>query len=482
MRLLQLLAIALMSLAPMAASAQPRAGTAVVGVDVLPMTGTARLKDQTVLIQGDRIVRVGPRRSVAPPAGYTVIQGRGLTLMPGLVDMHVHLAPAPAQAGDAAQRALAVMLGHGVTTARTMAGAPPHLQVRQRIEAGEVAGPRLYTAAPGIHVGNTKTPEAARAAVAAAKQAGFDLIKSHHIEDLAVWQAVQDEAARQKIPTAGHVANSVGLERALAARQQVEHLDGSLLALLPANSPARAIPFGQIPPPPVLDALTGVDQAGIAALAKTAAAGGPQVPTLSLFEVIADVQTPTSVLAASPDMRFVPPPALAQWAAQREGMMQSGFTPEMGKRFIDLRRRVVRAYHAAGVPLMAGSDTAQNFHVWGPGLLKEIEALAAAGLTPMDALRSATVVPRDYLRALPNGGSALGWKADFGTVEPGARADLILLAGDPSKDLQALRKLRSVIAGGRVYDRAALDALLARAAADAKAVPPAPPAAPAAGG
>ena len=142
----------------------------------------------------------------------------------------------------------------------------------------------------------------------------------------------------------------------------------------------------------------------------------------------------------------------------------SGFTAEQGRAFRDLRRRIVRAFHRAGVPLMAGSDTAQAFHLWGPGLIDEIDALHAAGLTRMEALRSATVVPRDYLRSLPNGGSSLGWRAEFGTVEPGARADLILLDGDPSADLAALRVPNYVIAGGRVHDRAALDRMLEAAA------------------
>jgi phosphohistidine phosphatase SixA len=97
----------------------------------------------------------------------------------------------------------------------------------------------------------------------------------------------------------------------------------------------------------------------------------------------------------------------------------------------------------------------------------------------MQALRSATVLPRYYLRSLPNGGSALGWKATFGTVEQGARADLILLASDPSRDLRALSRPNVVIAGGRLFDRPALDAMLARAAADAKAQPAAAAAVPA---
>lgn len=454
-------------LLPMAARAQPV--TAIVGADVLPMTGIERLSDQTILVQGDRIAAIGPRASTPVPEGARRIEARGLTLMPGLVDMHVHLAPAPGQPGDAAQRALAVMLAHGVTTVRGMAGSPANLTVRAAIEAGTLLGPRLYAAAPALNLNTVTSPEAARAAVRAARAAGYDLIKAHHLTDIATWQAVQDEARAQGLPVAGHVANQVGLDRAMTAGQQIEHLDGALLALLPEGAPERQIEFGQIPPPPVLAALARLTDADLDAFARrVAAAHSWQVPTLALFERIADVATPTATLRALPEMRYVPDPVLGQWAQQREGLAQAGFTAQNGADFIRLRRRITAALHRAGVPLMAGSDTAQFFHLWGAGLIAEIEALHAAGLSRLDALRSATVVPRDYFRSLPSGGSALGWRADFGTVEPGARADLILLSADPSRDLSTLRQVHTVIAGGHAYDRTTLDRMLDEASRAAK--------------
>lgn len=457
---------------PQSALPTNQSGVAIVGADVLPMTGTERLKNQTVLVVGDRIVRLGPSASVRVPRGYSAIDGRGKTLMPGLVDMHVHLAPEPGKPGDAAHRALAVMLGHGVTTARGMAGSANNLIVRDAIDQGRLNGPRLYAAAPGINLQNTSNPEAARAAVRKAKELGFDLIKSHHLDDIATWDAVQNEAKQQQLGTAGHVANEIGLARALAAGQQIEHLDGAIFELLPPNAPERALQFAQIPPPPVIEAAALADEAALRALAKkVATAQGYQVPTLSLFEKIVALDRSTETLIQAPEMRFVPDAALKQWSAQREQMKQQGFTAKHGQAFRDLRRRIVRAYAEAGVPIMAGSDTAQSFHIWGPGLIDEIEALAAAGLSPMDALRSATVVPRNYFRSLPNGGSGLGWTADFGIIEEGARADLILLDGDPSVDLAALRSLGLVMAGGKTYDRAALNLMLDHAAADAKNLP-----------
>jgi imidazolonepropionase-like amidohydrolase len=444
---------------------------AIVGADVLPMTGRERLTDQTVIVSGDRIIAVGLRSRLRVPAGARTIPARGMTLMPGLVDMHVHLAPVPGQPGDAAQRAMAVMLAHGVTTARSMAGSPNNLLARSAVEAGQLAGPRLYVAAPALHVNSASSAAAARAAVQQARTAGYDLIKSHHITDPTIWQAVQSEARAQGLPTAGHVTNEIGIERAAAAGQQIEHLDGVFLALMPAEAAERSVEFAQIPPPPVIEAAVRGAPRTLPALARRlAGARSWHVPTLALFEKIVDTGNDTGALRARPEMRFVPEGALTQWANQRaQFAAQSGYTPQMAERFRTLRRQVVLALHRAGVPIMAGSDTAQFFHLWGPGLIEEVDALAAAGLTPMEALRSATVVPRDYFRSLPRGGSAQGRPADFGTVEAGARADLLLLRGDPSRSLSALRQVQAVVAAGVLHDRVTLDAMLERVAADARA-------------
>jgi imidazolonepropionase-like amidohydrolase len=127
---------------------------------------------------------------------------------------------------------------------------------------------------------------------------------------------------------------------------------------------------------------------------------------------------------------------------------------------------------------MAGSDTPHPFQIWGFGMVREIEALREAGLSNMAALRSATVVPRDYLRSLPGQGSALGWRAEFGTVEPGARADLLLLGADPSRDLAALKAIEAVVAGGRLYDSGRIAAMLRDAAEAGKKQPAPTPGAP----
>lgn len=459
-----------LSLAACAATPPGSAGygpnaVVIAGADVLTMTEEGALRDRTVVVEGDRIVAIRPF-SDRDLALANAIDGRGKVVMPGLVDMHVHFANAPGAPGDASQRAAAVMLAHGVTTARSMAGAPTHIALRAALESGTLAGPRIYAASPPISDATVKSAEQAVALVGQAKSAGFDLVKSHVITDTAVWKAAHDEAARLAIPTAGHVTNAVGLERAMAAKQQIEHLDGFAQALLSPGAPERGIEFGQIPPPPVM---AKIDRAAIpdAAIFDLAAREKSwHVPTIGLFELLMDTKATAAELRALPEMQYVPDEALEQWAQQHE-QRRAQLPADYAADVVAYRRAVVKALDAHGVRMMAGSDTAQAFHIWGPALHREIEALARV-LGPEKALRATTVNPRDYLRSLPANGSALGWKADFGTVEAGARADLVMLDGDPRSDLSVLHRPAAVMKAGKLYDRAALDALLAGAAASAK--------------
>ena len=471
-----ILALAVAAQPAIAQEAPPREKIAIVGADVLPMTATERLADQTVLVDGERIAAVGPRASTSVPAGYRTIDARGKVLMPGLVDMHIHMSPAPGEGWDSTQRTLAISLANGVTTARVMSGAPSHPAVRASVEAGTIAGPRLYIAAPSIADPNTPSADAARAKVKEAKAAGFDLIKAHGIDQVPTWEAMSAEAASAGIPVAGHVTNAVGLERALGAKQQIEHLDSIPAAIMPADASRE---FGQLLVKPQLDVLAKVpDERFAEVAAQIRAKGGHVVPTLAAFERITELERPFDSMLAGPDDDYVAAWVIDDWRARRNGLAEMGFTLEDAKGMTAVRRKITKALHDAGVPLMAGSDTPHPFQIWGFGLRREIEALRAAGLPNMAALRSATVVPRDYLRSLPGQGSALGWKAQFGTVEPGARADLLLLSADPSRDLSALEGIDAVIAGGRLYDSARLAAMLRDAAAAGKKQPAPTPGAP----
>jgi imidazolonepropionase-like amidohydrolase/pimeloyl-ACP methyl ester carboxylesterase len=420
------------------------------GADVLTMTERGRLEDATLIVREGRIVAIRAGDDDLP-AGATVIDAEGQVIIPGLIDMHAHLPPLPGDAGDAAWRALTLYAVNGVTTVRSMAGHEAHLALRERVAGGELWAPAIVAAAPAININTAATPDAAEAAVRRAAADGFDLVKAHHIEDPAVYDATIRTASEVGLPVAGHVSNAVGLDRALRAGQQIEHLDGYLHALLPIGSPLKNAPFGQIPPDVVL---RGLDWDRLDPfVARTVEAGVANTPTLALFEQIADIDTPASEKLAAPFMQYAAQPAKDNWATQQSQLRASGMMTGVSGPFVEARRRITRALHEAGAPIMAGADAPQGFMVPGFSIHQELESLAEAGLSPTDALRAATAVPSAYF-------ADAGYDVTAGTLAVGSPADLVLLTADPEKDIDATRAIAGVMIGGKWQDRAQLDARL----------------------
>lgn len=445
--------------APHAAEAAPT--TVFEHVRLLAMDGTPVREDQTVVVADGRIQAIAAAGGLDLPAAAQRIDGRGRTLIPGLIDMHVHV---PREDEDDARRTLALLLANGVTTARSMAGHASHLALRKRLAAGELAGPRLVAAAPALNDRTVAGVDDAHARVEQARKDGYELIKSHHLTDVAVWRAVQDEARAQGLPVAGHVASPIGLDRALAANQQVEHLDGFIAALLPEDAPERAIPFGQLPPPQVLAA---VERDRLPGLARRVAAGGhPQVPTLALFAGLFGGTETADTMATRPELRYVPAATRQAWAGQVAQVADIPGIDALGPEFVRLRGDIVRALADAGVPLMAGSDSPQAFMVAGFALHRELAALVNAGLTPLQALAAATRTPGAYLGRTAAAGTPIAAAPPLGVIAPGAAADLVLLDGNPDQDIAATARIAGVMRGGRWHDRTDLDALLDAAAED----------------
>jgi imidazolonepropionase-like amidohydrolase len=436
--------------APEAAPATAAEATlAFVDVTVIP-DGTRAVPGQTVLVAGGRIVAVGPAADTAVPGGARRIEGKGRFLMAGLADMHLHL---PAGAGgldDAAGQTLALQLANGVTTARALIAAPGSLALRERVARGEVDGPRLLVAAPSLNKGSVKDAADVRAQVRAARAAGYDVLKTHGGLSREVYDALVEEARAQDLRLSGHVTPEVGLPAALAAGQQVEHLDGYLAELLPEGDPARA----QYLMLEVREPVFRMDAGRLPALARrTREAGVWNTPTLSLFAILAGAGD-LPALEARPELRYAPAAARAKWR-------QALTTPELlaapaeGKRrYAELRREAVRQLHAAGAGLLVGSDSPQLFNVPGFALHREMEELAAAGLPPSAVLVAATHAAARYL----------GEEQDWGRVAVGQRADLLLLKADPLADVRHTRDPEGVLVAGRWLPREQLEAALARVA------------------
>ena len=426
----------------------PTATLALVGVNVLPMEGDDALMDQTVLVEGDRIVLMGPTAATLVPASAVQVDGRGRWLMPGLADMHLHLQQGTGTDTDNAGLQMKLLVANGVTTARALGAAPTGLELRARVSKGEVLGPRLLVAGPSFHGKSVTSPEAARQRVREQKAAGFDLLKTHGGLGRETYDAMMAEAKAQGLRVSGHVTPDVGLEHALASGQQVEHLDGWLAALLPPGDAAKVdqIDFS--------DALERMDPARIPALAQaTKKAGVWSSPTMDLFELLANADR-LDALRARQELRYVPAAAVEAWAKALSDPELAGAPVERRQRFVELRRQALRGLHAAGAGLLVGSDSPQLFMVTGFAVHREMEAMAAAGLPPRAVLEAATRGAAEYL----------GESDEWGTVTPGKRADLLLLDADPREDVRNASAISGVVLRGRWLPRAELDAMLQQVA------------------
>jgi imidazolonepropionase-like amidohydrolase len=438
---------------PVAQSTTPV--TAVVDTSVIPMDTERVLTHHTVLVRDGRITWVGPAAAAEIPAGAARIDGRDRFLLPGLADMHVHIAPGAGQADDAAGRVLRLLLAHGVTTVRSMIGHPTHLALRAGVSDGTVLGPTIVAAGPPLWGRDVPTPDVARQIVAAQAAAGYDFVKVISGFSPPVYDAIVAAAREARLPVGGHVSGDIDLPRALAAGQQIEHLDAYLEALVAGGAPVRRS-ASQLSPGAILDHIEAAKIPGVVAAVRRS--GVYNSPTLALFARVASDET-ADVLAARPEMRYVTPQALAAWREQITAMRAEAPSAARRARFVAIRGQLAKALHDGGAPLLAGSDSPQMFLVAGSALHEELAALVAAGLPPYAALRAATAAPAEYLRQ----------RGAFGVVAAGARADLILVAANPLEHIAGAARIDGVMVRGRWIDAAARQRLLDEVAASAAA-------------
>jgi Amidohydrolase family len=426
-------------------AAQPagqQPSTAFVGVSVLTMENDAVLADQTVIVTQGKIASVVPAADAQIPGGAVRIEGKGRFLMPGLAEMHAHI-PGGAATDQAVERTLFLYVANGVTTVRGMLGDPRHLAYRERAAKAEVVSPLIYTAGPSFNAKTGATIPMAVEAVIAQKKAGYDLLKIHPGVPRDVFDALAAKAHELKIPFAGHVPAAVGLLRALEARYaSIDHLDGYVEALTP-NPAGDSQFFGT-------NLMGTVDESRLASLVSASKAAGVwQVPTQVLLDNLLN-DLPTSALVARPEMKYaIPQESIKNWTAQREKFQQ---IPQADRaKLLGLRRRFIKALHDAGVPFALGSDAPQLWNVPGFSAHRELRSLVDAGLTPYQALRTATRNVGTYFRT----------ESTTGTIAAGKRADLVLLDANPLVNIDNSTSIAGVMVNGRWMSRAAIDKRLA---------------------
>lgn len=387
------------------------------GGRVLPM------RDVHVVNGAIDAIEVAGNRAIT---GRPVIDGRGKFLIPGLADMHVHH-----YSGEYSDDDLLLYLVNGVTTVRNMGGSERDLEAKKRIGTGSLIGPRYYTCGP--HVGWwIKTPSEARRVVEEQKSAGYDCIKVYSGMRLKPFRAVIETAERIRIPAVGHAQRKLEIDETLELRS-IEHIE-ELLDLLDHQPPNPAVhsPLAR----------------------KMATRRVFVTPTVGGFDFTRYLRADElERILARPETRFLSPYWYERVTNPRDDayrhLRRLGY--RKAKRMYKLALQYAAFFNREGVPLLLGTDTT-GFLVPGFAVHDELETLVAAGLSPRDALRSATSNVADFLGPAHNSGRiTVGW-----------RSDLVVLDANPLIDIRNTRRIAGVMIGRRWIDRAAINQILQR--------------------
>jgi imidazolonepropionase-like amidohydrolase len=395
------------------------------GVELVPMDGDRVVHRQTVLVRGRVVIEVGDADRVAIPPGATIVDGRGAYLAPGLADMHVHLYDA---------EGLSSYLAYGVTTVANLNGSPADLALREAVASGSLEGPTIYTAGPSVNgdpPGNATfvavmDAEGGRRVVDEQVAAGYDFIKVYSTLAPAAYEGIVDEARAKNIAVLGHIPWCVGAERVLAGHQSdVAHIEEFLYSYFHGNAD---------------------DASRLPDLARLAAASGKTVtPNLFAYSDYLHALAGLDAVLADPEMRFASPALYSERLPlnnRSERDDKEGFAAALRKGRT-LFQKITKTFSDAGVPLLVGTDT-EVFGFPGQSAILEMQELRDAGLTPYQVMVAATRAAGEYVTRWvhPQG-------ERFGVIAPGARADLLLLDGNPLESLDHLRALRGVMARGQ---------------------------------
>lgn len=406
---------------------------AIVDVGVIDGTGSPRQPHRTVLVRDGRIQAVTPADRRAPK-GYRRIDGRGMTLIPGLWDMHVHTLWDP----GVPKVFLPRFVAYGVTSVRDMGGNEAGWRAGRDFIAGNPDwSPRVYAA--GMILDGPRPVQAdisipiadaaqARAAVDRLADEGADFIKVYTLLPREAFLAAADEARKRGLRVVGHLPASVTVDEAIAAgMSDIEHMVAETGGYCPRDNEAAC--------GPIFDRL--------------AAARIAQTPTLRVRQIRATLADPLG-WADDPELALMPAAVRRDWLAELAGR-------DPAKAALNASRKADFAHEdwmatgliRAGAPILVGTDSGTGFVYPGRSLHEELMLLSRAGLTPVQTIAAATGQAADFMGA------------NSGRILPGRDADLVLLAADPSHDIANTRRIVAVVRLGVLHDRAELDAVLA---------------------
>jgi imidazolonepropionase-like amidohydrolase len=356
------------------------------------------------------------------------IDARGKTLLPGFLDTHQHSTQA---------EWFPAMLAAGVTTMRDAANELEFIvPIRDAINAGKIEiAPRLLLAGyidsgeNALGVMRADTPDEARALVQKYKQNRFEQIKIYQSLKPDLVKVVTEEAHKNGMTVTGHVPSKMNIYGAVEnGFDQINHVNFTFRAMLPKDFKPQP---GQ---QPKIEPESEAARGGLNFLKehKTVVE-----PTLARSELNLNIRG-KSFLEKEPGLSKTP----FEFSSLIDSMGVSPEIQERAKAAFALSLRVTKALHEAGIPIVVGTDLVVPGHTQ----YRELELLVQAGLSPLDAIKAATIVPA----------RALKLDAEVGTIEAGKRADLILVDGNPLESISRVRNTKFVVIGGRMYDCAAL--------------------------
>ena len=466
-------AIAYLAVACLIASCQPASqptGTAITNVTVIDAVNGVRT-DHTVVYDGDEIVSVGP--GGAPAGVAETIDGSGKYLIPGLWDFHVHLSYDDRFTNDMPT----LFLSYGVTSVRDTGGLMHKMQpIIQKMRAADAVAPRVWFSGPlldgnfVVYDGESRpeigvrnaTPDTARATITDLKEQGIDFIKIYEMVSPAVFDAMVETAQELDLPIDSHVPLSMRAETAGPPVDSIEHLRNIELDCA-SNAPELHETRLELLRNP--DGVSGYEL-------RSSMHELQRLPAITAYDearcdrvidsLTSTIQVPTLRLTA---LNLAPPFTRPDWndALSRVGddvrqdwtamaAEVSANPVEAYTEFGEWTRFLIGRMHQRGVPIGAGTDTPIFLAIPGYSLHAELEQLVASGLSPLEALRAATVRPAEFF----------GIENNMGTIDPGKRADLVLLDADPLSNITNTRRISGVISKGKFYTPAELVADLGK--------------------
>lgn len=463
MKILGAMVLSLVAMLPLSAAAET---TTIDHVTIVDVADGTRASDQSISFEGDRITAIGP--SPLRGSGRRV-DGTGLFVLPGLWDMHVH---SHRERRWTYHYPLFRAFGiTGVRDAGTHLGSA--LALRGQAKADPLAprviwGSPIVDGAPQVNSFGLSAEDetSARHLVRELHRQGFDFLKVYDRLSPGAYRGLTSEARRLGMPIEGHVPLALSPDRVIASGQRlIDHLtliaEGcsprtlSVVHRKNAEDLRESDSLSILMSNEVRSAMTPFDIRTCKPLFDRLARGHVwQVPTFVELEAFVS-PTPPAAWPARRD--YVSPGLRADWETSAKEADLAALAN--GRRMLDIQLSMLKPMADAGVPILAGTDSSNEIWVFaGYSLHRELELFVKAGLSPLQAIQTATLNPRIYA----------GHDRGKSLIRAGERADLVLFAADPTADIANLATIRGVVARGLYHDRASLDALLVDAKLRAK--------------